>query len=458
GKKYKEKADLTGTNRVEETASGQSIFRNESNKTSPNIEGSTSTRTSSVTQGSNSERITIPPLKRQKALSFADEPVGNPLPPTDKESSISVSQQDDDELLCLSQESFLSRTSGQSRDSFSMSLDEGLSNYSSTEKTSLTTDEFNYTIKLLDQRINALYQLCRFIVTKQKETSKNIKKLLAFDELSDSFWNKAYKEVAKELIPKILYPSTKEYRIALERYLNDHANHFIGSIGRNAWISYFTEKLLPEVKNKCRIKRNDLASAIRSAVFTVFSEEQLEMVDNTMPSAKLAEWKTSEKTRAAYNLLFENNELIISICYSAFKQFHGKNLSPMHCAYTMAICDILLNPKSSSIKCSDKAITRRVRAFMKPQIEVTRIDHPTLCHKQKVYASINRKFVRIRNLEYLPDIRMVSSEDPEGCGRKVNLGDVPKRNTSGTNNLRFRYNEGIDVKKDECKAFHEGRK
>ncbi|CAG8500240.1 16913_t:CDS:1 [Dentiscutata heterogama] len=51
---------------------------------------------------------------------------------------------------------------------------------------------------------------------------------------------------------------------------------------------------------------------------------------------------------------------------------------------------------------------------------------------------------------YLPDVQIVSNEDPNG--------NVPKKNTSGMNNLRFHYSEGIDVKKDEYKAFHKRRK
>lgn len=57
----------------------------------------------------------------------------------------------------------------------------------------------------------------------------------------------AYKEIAKELIPSNLFPSNKEYRDALEKYLEKHANHYIDSVGMNNWISMFEVKLLPEV-------------------------------------------------------------------------------------------------------------------------------------------------------------------------------------------------------------------
>ena len=45
----------------------------------------------------------------------------------------------------------------------------------------------------------------------------------------------------------ILFPSITEYCEALEEYLEEHANHFIDSIGRNSWISMFEDKILSEV-------------------------------------------------------------------------------------------------------------------------------------------------------------------------------------------------------------------
>jgi len=49
------------------------------------------------------------------------------------------------------------------------------------------------------------------------------------------------------MLPDILFPSITEYHKGLEKYLEEHANHFIDSIGRNSWISMFEDKLLPEV-------------------------------------------------------------------------------------------------------------------------------------------------------------------------------------------------------------------
>ena len=99
-------------------------------------------------------------------------------------------------------------------------------------------------------------------------------------------------------------------------------------------------------------------------MFAAFGDEKLERVDSSTSSIKLAEWKTSEKTRVAYGEIFTNHELLTKIGFNVFRQYKEKELPTMHCAYILSICDIMLNPKSSGIKCNDKSIVKRVNAFL----------------------------------------------------------------------------------------------
>ncbi|CAG8773517.1 19049_t:CDS:2, partial [Rhizophagus irregularis] len=114
-----------------------------------------------------------------------------------------------------------------------------------------------------------------------------------------------------------------EYREALEKYFAEHASHYIENLGRNTWISLFESKLLPEIKNKCRSKQNDLAANIRNTMFSNFGEQKLERVDSSASSKKIAEWKKSSE------------------------------LLPKHRVYVLTICDIVLNPSSPGIKCNN---------------------------------------------------------------------------------------------------------
>src|SRR5271170_100356 len=102
---------------------------------------------------------------------------------------------------------------------------------------------------------------------------------------------------------------------------------------------------------------------IWNAIFAVFGEDRLEKMDNNTPSRRLAEWKSSEKTCTAYDTLFGSEEMLTNIGYAAFKRYRDKSLLTMHCAYVMSICDILLSPYSSGIKCNNKSVTRRVSIF-----------------------------------------------------------------------------------------------
>lgn len=58
----------------------------------------------------------------------------------------------------------------------------------SSDERSLTYAEFTYSINLINNKINSIYQLCRFISDQQQQLSKDVKKLVAADELSDDFW------------------------------------------------------------------------------------------------------------------------------------------------------------------------------------------------------------------------------------------------------------------------------
>ncbi|EXX55426.1 hypothetical protein RirG_225490 [Rhizophagus irregularis DAOM 197198w] len=175
---------------------------------------------------------------------------------------------------------------------------------------------------------------------------------------------RVYKNVAKEFIPTSLYLSDIEYRKALETYLSKHAEHYIKNIGQNAWISLFSDKLLAEIKTKCRSRRNDFAASIRSAMFSVFGEQRLERIDNNSSSMKIAEWKQNQKTRNAFYELFKNHDILTKIGHLVFKQYRDKELHFTHCAYILSICDILLNPNNYSIKCNNKSVTKRVEFFL----------------------------------------------------------------------------------------------
>ena len=52
-------------------------------------------------------------------------------------------------------------------------------------ETYLMTKDFNYAMTVLDDKINSLYKLCRYIGDQQQNMSNSLQKLMALDELSE---------------------------------------------------------------------------------------------------------------------------------------------------------------------------------------------------------------------------------------------------------------------------------
>ena len=59
-------------------------------------------------------------------------------------------------------------------------------------ETYLMTKDFNYAMTVLDDKINSLYRLCRYIGDQQQNMADSLQKLVALDELSEQFWNVSY--------------------------------------------------------------------------------------------------------------------------------------------------------------------------------------------------------------------------------------------------------------------------
>ena len=54
-------------------------------------------------------------------------------------------------------------------------------------ETYLMTKDFNYAMTVLDDKINSLYRLCRYIGDQQQNMTNSLQKLVALDELSEQF-------------------------------------------------------------------------------------------------------------------------------------------------------------------------------------------------------------------------------------------------------------------------------
>ena len=107
---------------------------------------------------------------------------------------------------------------------------------------------------------------------------------------------------------------------------------------------------------------------VRAAVWHVFGCERLPPLKKNAVPADIVSWKQSEEVLDCYRALFEMNEegvfWVSIIARAAFSMVAVPILSNEHCAFTLAVCDILLNPKSRSVTCSEKRLMRRIERYL----------------------------------------------------------------------------------------------
>jgi hypothetical protein len=124
----------------------------------------------------------LPPPSKKSSLLMMDtvEDADAPPPPPSKKSSLSMMDTGEDSLSVESAE----------HDDPLLPIDKEHSPLH--DNTYLKSSDFKYTMGIMDQKINALYKLCRHIGDVQQENSKLLKKIVAADELSDGFWNVSF--------------------------------------------------------------------------------------------------------------------------------------------------------------------------------------------------------------------------------------------------------------------------
>jgi hypothetical protein len=81
-----------------------------------------------------------------------------------------------------------------------MQIDDEYCNFEERDERYLTIEKFNYTMKLLDEKITSIYRLCRRISEQQRLDSQTIQRLVVVDELSDEFWNVSYFNIFSNFI------------------------------------------------------------------------------------------------------------------------------------------------------------------------------------------------------------------------------------------------------------------
>lgn len=120
---------------------------------------------------------------------------------------------------------------------------------------------------------------------------------------------------------------------------------------------------------KCRdvikTRRCDKAKEIRAAMFDIFGED-LTRINTNSTFEEIQEFKQSNNTKKAFKCLFEadDNGFLPYIQAIKNKSWSKKKTTEKDTAFTLAVCEVVLNPKHPKISVGDIALRKRFNAYL----------------------------------------------------------------------------------------------
>ncbi|CAG8811698.1 28545_t:CDS:2 [Gigaspora margarita] len=98
------------------------------------------------------------------------------------------------------------------------------------------------------------------------------------------------------------------------------------------------------------------------------TRERLPPLKSTASAAEIIRWKESLQVDDCYRALFEKNSeevfWVSIITRTNFSMVAIPTLTNYYCAFTLAMCDILLNLRSKTVLCKDKLMKRRMSQYL----------------------------------------------------------------------------------------------
>lgn len=101
-------------------------------------------------------------------------------------------------------------------------------------------------------------------------------------------------------------------------------------------------------------------------MFDIFGENHLMRINTTANSDTIRKFKRSHKTKEAFYCLFDvDDDKTLPYVEAIQKKAWGKKTTTvMDIAFTLAVCEIVLNPRHPKISVSDNALHRRFNVYL----------------------------------------------------------------------------------------------
>ena len=114
-----------------------------------------------------------------------------------------------------------------------------------------------------------------------------------------------------------------------------------------------------------RSLRGALTSQIKKELFQVFGEKELPRINTQAKPNAIHEWKSSPKVRECYKKLFkpiteeEATTYMDRILENTWKS--GNKASRMQIAFSIGICEVILDPNTERIQMSESVMKNKIR-------------------------------------------------------------------------------------------------
>lgn len=113
--------------------------------------------------------------------------------------------------------------------------------------------------------------------------------------------------------------------------------------------------------------RGSLTSRIKSALFSVFGENDLLQINTRATPKEINEWKQSHSVGSCYEKLFDPVGRESSVTYMSQileKVWPSGRTPKVHIAYAIGVCVTLLNPRNDNIKISASGLKSKTDRYL----------------------------------------------------------------------------------------------
>ncbi|GBC13572.2 uncharacterized protein OCT59_000688 [Rhizophagus irregularis] len=257
-------------------------------------------------------------------------------------------------------ESSMSSTSSMSENSYEVFNEQLIKLNKKVDNMIEQNKQFN--TKLIEENVKTNKHL-EFLCNRMK----HIEEMVESDNSGDNnFIKTIIKDVAKATFNISIYPTKEELREATEEFLKiRHQDFYNKFTTKTQWISYFNNKICPELLSKQRSLRSCLTTKARDALFSYFGEVILPPINTNTSSAGIIEWKNHPAVAECYNKLFNQNGSLGVLTRILERVFAGEYPSSLHLAFVTATFAVLLDPKSKTIQTNENTMKNKIEYYMK---------------------------------------------------------------------------------------------